>query len=1375
MKFSIFIFLILVAGIHSLFPQTTITNGTIPANTVWTLAGSPYIIQDNVSVTTLTIEPGVIILFDDNNFKFEVNDNLQANGFYSDSIYFRPSPTNTTGWQGIKFKTGTSSSSISYCRIEGSTTYGIRTEGNSAPSIRNCRIVNNVGDGIYIKDTPTTIKHCFITNNGQNGIFLESGGLVASNTIITQNSRFGIYSNDSNDTLNLINLTIVEKQNSGIYCETQRVFIKNSIVYGDSIGIIFPDTLQNVTYSDIQQDTLTYPGRGNINVDPLFEDTLTYFLSDQSPCIDEGDSTEIYNDKFFPPSKGSILNDMGAYGGPEANLWFPPIYVKPQIVNFGKVRRDSTEDEDLKIINYRDVAVSVINIGFDPDTPAVFLANKPNFILNPPPDSTDLEISFTPDSVNYFASDLIFHTSNFGTVSIPLFGQGVLPVINLFTSELDFHEVSLGSFSTLDLPFLNSGDDTLHLEFIPPAEEAFSLGQNYLTMNPDSTQDSIQVMFIPDSARLYQDSLIILTDDPENPRLAVMLSGTGLGPYIQLPQENLDFGSVPLASDTVLIFPIANVGNQPLTIVQLSIHDSVSQIFNINDTTFTLPSGNTVYLPIRFAPVDSGRITGQLTIQSNDPFHEFEEIMLSGRGIVPLIRLSYQGVNFGKVAVDSIKELSLTIYNDGEAILILQPDSLHFSGPDSNSFSFALGQSDTSIIPGDSTTLLIRFQPDRIGSFQSEMHILCNDPYQCEETVSLTGEGVVSGLVLSSQSLDFGKIPRTSDTLQVLTFFNTGEATLIIYKDSLVISGPDSNQFILESIGLDITLPPEDSANISINFHPVRVGPLEALLNIHCNDPANPHRTVLLSGLAFDELAANIAYSSTHSSNPFISRKNGNASFTITSQSPVDSAFLYLRKGGSLEFQKQSLTHITNSTWSATIDSAQVTERGIDYYVIAYHGWRSTDYPIMGINRPNCIQVYVPTLNFPTKTKKAIYQMISKPVFSFGQNLNELFSDNLGAYDKSKYRIFDCIDGTDYTEITELIHTLPPGKSIWLITSEPRQLDISNSQSVLSNQDYSLQLHQGWNMISTPFAFPVDWNQISQELPLRYYDGTEWLFVSVMDPFKGYAVNVAYDTVINIPPRQAQSLMAFQKIMFQPQNEEWQIQVLVESGNIRDRFNYAGVRTGASSSIDINDYPEPPQIGKFVSLYFMPNENTGPYSTDYRQPGAEGYIFEIGLSANVNQRKTLKFEPENLPANYNWQIVSEDSKIKYNQQEIQLEADQARFKLFVGTENFLAQATANYQEAPMTFRLDQNYPNPFNPITLIKYQLPQRETVSISIYDILGRRVRTLLEKAQKEPGYYQIRWNGLNDSGNQVASGIYILQLQSKHFRRAIKMILQH
>ncbi|MEJ2050427.1 MAG: T9SS type A sorting domain-containing protein, partial [Calditrichota bacterium] len=408
------------------------------------------------------------------------------------------------------------------------------------------------------------------------------------------------------------------------------------------------------------------------------------------------------------------------------------------------------------------------------------------------------------------------------------------------------------------------------------------------------------------------------------------------------------------------------------------------------------------------------------------------------------------------------------------------------------------------------------------------------------------------------------------------------------------------------------------------------------------------------------------------------------------------------------------------------------------------------------------------------QTKQEIYQMISIPVFAFGQDLEALFGDNLGAYDKTRYRIFDCMNGIDYTEITELNQTLSPGKSIWLIIKEARKLDVSNVQSVISNQNYLLPLHQGWNMIATPFAFPVDWTKIAPDLPLRYYDGTEWLFVSVMEPFKGYAVYVTNDTIISIPPQQAQSSTAFQKLQHQLAGSDWQIQIGVVSNQLKDRSNYAGVCSKANSNIDRFDYVEPPPIGNYVSLYLLPENQSTFYSTDYRQPGMEGYIFRIGFSANVSGEKTIKFNPENLPANFDWLVASEDTKIKYTHEEIKVVAKQALFRLFVGSTDFIEQASTVYLKMPTSFRLDQNYPNPFNPITLVKFQLPEREMVTIHIYDILGQHIRTLMDKDKMEPGYYEIQWNGLNDSGNQVASGIYFLQFRTQQINRTIKMILQ-
>jgi hypothetical protein len=91
---------------------------------------------------------------------------------------------------------------------------------------------------------------------------------------------------------------------------------------------------------------------------------------------------------------------------------------------------------------------------------------------------------------------------------------------------------------------------------------------------------------------------------------------------------------------------------------------------------------------------------------------------------------------------------------------------------------------------------------------------------------------------------------------------------------------------------------------------------------------------------------------------------------------------------------------------------------------------------------------------------------------------------------------------------------------------------------------------------------------------------------------------------------------------------------------------------------------------------------------------------------------------------------------------------------------------------PVQFGLSQNYPNPFNPSTTIKYQLAQDSHVSLTIYDILGQRVKTLVNGLQ-QAGYYNITWDGTNNFGSKVTSGIYIYRLQSGNFIKTLKMSL--
>ena len=93
-------------------------------------------------------------------------------------------------------------------------------------------------------------------------------------------------------------------------------------------------------------------------------------------------------------------------------------------------------------------------------------------------------------------------------------------------------------------------------------------------------------------------------------------------------------------------------------------------------------------------------------------------------------------------------------------------------------------------------------------------------------------------------------------------------------------------------------------------------------------------------------------------------------------------------------------------------------------------------------------------------------------------------------------------------------------------------------------------------------------------------------------------------------------------------------------------------------------------------------------------------------------------------------------------------------------------------ELPLTFDLKQNYPNPFNPSTVISYQLPQNEVVSLEIYNALGQKVRTLVNEAQ-EAGQYEIIWDGKNNSGNELSSGVYLYRLTAGNHVKVMKMML--
>ena len=91
---------------------------------------------------------------------------------------------------------------------------------------------------------------------------------------------------------------------------------------------------------------------------------------------------------------------------------------------------------------------------------------------------------------------------------------------------------------------------------------------------------------------------------------------------------------------------------------------------------------------------------------------------------------------------------------------------------------------------------------------------------------------------------------------------------------------------------------------------------------------------------------------------------------------------------------------------------------------------------------------------------------------------------------------------------------------------------------------------------------------------------------------------------------------------------------------------------------------------------------------------------------------------------------------------------------------------------PAKYNLNNCYPNPFNPITTLRYDLPENAMVSITIYDMMGRSIRSLVNSKQTA-GYRSIQWDATNNLGEPVSAGMYIYMIQAGEYRKTKKMVL--
>jgi len=389
-------------------------------------------------------------------------------------------------------------------------------------------------------------------------------------------------------------------------------------------------------------------------------------------------------------------------------------------------------------------------------------------------------------------------------------------------------------------------------------------------------------------------------------------------------------------------------------------------------------------------------------------------------------------------------------------------------------------------------------------------------------------------------------------------------------------------------------------------------------------------------------------------------------------------------------------------------------------------------------------------------------------------------------------------DGTDSDFLTRFdgsdTFRFAPGRGFWLLSSSNWAVDDVVANLPLSNGAVSIPLHDGWNIISNPFPIDVQWSDVDAEnggttlQPLWSWSGSfqqAEIFASAATGEAFYFFNDSGLTELNVPLSPVSlSAIAPASASLQravtldvryasapsgeaPSGEAPSGEAPSGEAPSGEAPSGASVRVAespdAADGRDRFDYVAPRTSFAAVSMHVASgNDADAPkLARDVRAPSASGHSYRLALNAEAGTPVTIT--PSSLPSDPSVHVVliRPDTGTRYDLRTgpatITPTAASTDWMLLVGTDAFV-KGTA--PEHVTEIAVEPPSPNPFRQQTTLRYVLPEANEVTVRVYDVLGRRIHTLMDR-QQPSGSHQLQWNGTSGSGAPVASGMYFLRVR--------------
>jgi len=801
--------------------------------------------------------------------------------------------------------------------------------------------------------------------------------------------------------------------------------------------------------------------------------------------------------------------------------------------------------------------------------------------------------------------------------------------------------------------------------------------------------------------------------------------------------------------------------------------------------------------------------------------------------IINSLTISPVNFDFGTVAIGSVTGQSITFNNVGQQSITI--GGFSFSG--SSGFSLAANATPLTLKPGISGTITMQFMPKSTGAYQATLTLTTDDPSNPAVAVSLRGTGVpitsVSRTVLLETTHGISSNLGASSITQYLSeFVQALQRSGITVEENqkpfdplaapfnaIIIAAPKTAYSLVEinelhqyvaNGGLVVMLGDSGNSDANIclngilsNFQWTLDPPFTPTgLSLNYDVVTNPTTNYL------GNATSPIFSAFTDTAQPFVKGVKTIVSFGSSSIAVSGQAIPFL-KGSSTTFAISS-DSTQSKTLKPTVAAMNQIGKGTIFLIGDVDIWsnvkgKDTLSPLptgilAGDNLQFALDVFGYTGNYtakvPNPTLSNQYQIISVPFDLVDFTIADVLKD-LGNVDKTKWRLYGRWDGAEYLEFPSPgFLTFRRGEGYWLITKGSQSLTLGSATVSSAQGFFPIQLDSGYNLIGNPFPYPVSWANSQHSTPdsveswLWGFDGVGFQQeTNVMQPFTGYFLKSLHNGVtIYINPNEASSAGSLAKqtnTTRQFAANEWQVRISASDDIAADNDNVVGVLRSASDEWDAEDFSEPPPApSNYLALSFNHENwknNPGRYAGDFRSIHQEGNYWDFDIaSAKVEASVSVQFNKSgNIPPEFEIYLVDMTterahdvgSALSYNFAFLKNELDRS-FRLVVGTKDFIGKNTNGIPIVPIGYSLEQNFPNPFNPSTIIAYTLGHSTHVELEVFNVLGQKVKTLFAGDEKI-GSYTVAWDGTNDYGSKISSGVYFYRIRTEQFSSTKKLML--